>query len=89
VRKEWLQKMVTAAEVEAAHMVHDERLGPDPVPFGFKNERWRALLAQMEVGDELWEFRSPVESWEHLAGRAGIAVVRQGEIINFIVTMMN
>jgi len=47
------------------------------------------MLAQMEEGDELWEFRSPVESWEHLAGRAGIALVRQGEIINFIVTMMN
>ncbi len=47
VVKDWLQERVTVAEAEATHMVQNERLGPDPVPFGFLNCQWRALLAQL------------------------------------------
>jgi hypothetical protein len=89
MHKDWLQKRVTVAEAEAAHMVHTDRLGPDPVPFGFQNARWQQLLAQMKEGDELREFFSSAESWQHLAGRAGIALVRDGEVVSSIVTMMN
>jgi hypothetical protein len=89
MHKNWLQTRVTVAEAEAAHLVQTDRLGPDPVPFGFQNEQWRALLAQMQEGDELWQFSSPAESWQHLAGRAGIALVRQGKVVASIVTLMN
>jgi hypothetical protein len=87
--KDWLQKRLTVAEAEAAYMVRDARLGPDPVPFGFQNDKWRALLADMQGGDEIWEFTSPPESWRNLAGRAGIALVRHGEVVRSIVTTMN
>jgi hypothetical protein len=87
--KDWLQKRLSVAEAEAAYAVKDDRLGPAPVPFGFQNNEWRALLAEMQDGDELWEFTSPQETWANLAGRAGIALVRRGEVVRSIVTVMN
>lgn len=89
MHEDWLDTQVTVAEAEADNMVQDDRLGPDPVPFGFDNDKWRGLMAQMQDGDELWEFVSPEESWKALAGRAGIALVRSGEVVESIVTMMN
>jgi len=43
----------------------------------------------MQEGDELWEFCSSWESWQKLAGRAGIALVRNGEVVASVDTMMN
>jgi hypothetical protein len=86
---EWLTRRLTVEEAEEAHAVSDERLGPDPVPFGFLNGRWRALLEGREEGDELWEFRSPPETWEALAGREGIALVRGGEIVDVLTTRLS
>ena len=76
-------------EVEAAHLHCIAALGPDPVAFGYQNDRWLALLAQMQPRDELQEFRSSAASWRHLAGRAGVALVRSGKEVASIVTMMN
>jgi hypothetical protein len=87
--KEWLTRRITAQEAEQAHLVTSERLGPDPVPFGFQNAEWQALLAERQEGDEIWEFRSPPDTWKHLFGRAGVALVRDGRIGRCIVTMMN
>ncbi len=89
MKKEWLIKRTTTEEAEHAHLVTSSRLGPDPVPFGYQNDRWRELKSRMEAGDELWEFSSPEESWKNLAGRAGFCVVRNGKIVDFLVTIMN
>jgi hypothetical protein len=88
---DWLVKPTTVEEAEAAHMVTAKELGPDPVPFGYINADWKALLAQMQEGDELWEFRSPPETWDkkHMAGREGIALIRNCEVVAVIVTLMN
>jgi hypothetical protein len=59
------------------------------VPFGYQNAVWRTLVESMQEGDELWEYCSSDDSWEHLAGRAGIALVRNGEVIDSILTVMN
>jgi hypothetical protein len=58
-------------------------------PFGFKNGQWEAIKAAMQPGDELWTFASPAKSWEDLAGRAGIAVVRDGNPVMVLTTMLN
>jgi hypothetical protein len=87
--KEWLQEKTTLEQAEKDHLVKDERLGPDPVPFGFAHERWVCFRGQMKQGDELWKFSSPAESWQDLAGREGLCIVRNGEIVDSIVTMMN
>lgn len=89
MEKEWLTRMITVEEAEAANSVQNERLGPNPVAFGFINDRWKEFLGRMAPGDELWEFMSSPESWACLAGRAGIALVREGEIVDSILTMMN
>jgi len=89
MRKEWLQKKITVAEAEAEHMVNCPRLAPTPVAFGFNNARWREILAEMQETDELWTFSSSRESWQQLSGRSGISLVRDGEIIDSIVSVMN
>lgn len=87
--KDWLTKRTTVAQAESSHMVSATQLGPDPVPFGYRNEQWVDLLAQMSDSDELWEFRSPRETWTNMAGQSGIALIRNGELVARIITMMN
>jgi hypothetical protein len=85
----WLVTRVTVDEAEAKHMVSDDRLGPDPVSFGFTYNDWTALVKQILPGDELWEFCSPPPSWERLAGRQGIVLLRDGNVVASILTAMN
>ena len=93
IPKAWLDKKISIAEAEAAHPgVNDERVQRMPEiakPFGFQNKAWQELKAAMQPGDELWTFASPAKSWEDLAGRAGIAVVRNGIPIKALVTKLN
>jgi hypothetical protein len=44
---------------------------------------------QMKTGGELWTWASPTETWEDLAGRAGYAIVRDGEPVEYWMTIMN
>jgi len=89
----WLQKKVTVAEAEAEHPgITDERKERFPEaakPFGFQHQQWEEFKAAILPEDELWAFSSPAESWQHLAGRAGIALVRKGVPVRTIVTTMN
>ncbi|WP_158814455.1 hypothetical protein [Methylocapsa sp. S129] len=89
----------TISEIEAEHTTLPEDLyesdrvgirGQELVkPFGFQNAKWEALKALMQPGDELWTFSSSAGSWRALAGRAGIALVREGQVIKTLVTIMN
>lgn len=89
----WLQEKVTVAQAEAAHPgITDDRIARFPdagKPFGFQHQKWEDFKAAMLPGDELWTFSSPADSWQHLAGRAGIAIVRNGVPIRSFVTAMN
>ena len=89
ILKEWLKKKTTVEKAEQANLVIDRRLGTKPVPFGFINARWEKFKAGIRIEDELWEFESSGESWEKLAGRAGFCIVREGRIIDAIITRMN
>ena len=90
MHKEWLEKKITREQAEAENTFEDPRLPGSPaIPFGFQNPEWRRIVMMMQDGDELWTFCSDVESWQMLCGRAGISLVRGGEIIESIVTMMN
>ena len=91
----WLLEETTVEAAEADNpglSADDERLKRSPEaakPFGFKNSEWEALKSEMKPGDEIWTFSSPPETWEALMGRSGIALVRDGEIVQHIVTLMN
>jgi hypothetical protein len=93
VPRDWLIKKITISEAEAAHPgIRGERLLQFPnagKPFGFQNDLWESLKAKMKPGDELWTFRSSGESWRNLAGRSGIVLLRDGEAIADIITLMN
>lgn len=55
-------------------------------------EWWRGaaeLLSKMWPDDEIWYFESDPLSWRYLAGRAGYAIVRNGEPVGYTVTKMN
>lgn len=56
---------------------------------GFGNARWESLKRQIQTGDELWEFDTPREFWDQLMGMAGLALVRDGKIVAFVMTRMN
>ena len=56
---------------------------------GYRGEQCQDLLDRMEPGDELWVFASSRESWENLAGCAGIALVRDGEVVYETITMIS
>lgn len=87
--KEWFKSKTTVEECEKKYLVEDKRLGPAPVPFGFAHRKWLDFKRQIEKGDELWEFSSPLDTWTRLCGREGICIVRDGKIIDSIVTVMN
>jgi hypothetical protein len=93
IPKEWLQKPISIAQAEADNPgITDDRVKrfPDAAkPFGFNNSEWEALKAEMQPGDELWTFSSPPASWQGLAGRAGIALVRNGAPVKILVGAMN
>ncbi len=82
ISKEWLNTKTSIAELEEKEMYEGK-------PFGYQNAQWEEFKAKMIIGDELWEFSSSSESWDSLAGRAGVALVRNGEVIDSIVTIMS
>jgi hypothetical protein len=43
----------------------------------------------MLPGDEIWYWSTDPESWARLRGWEGIALVRQGEIVDSFITALN
>jgi hypothetical protein len=75
VPKEWLRKKISNEDAE------DDILIPEKV--------WSIMKQKIRLGDEIWGFSTPPWMWECLNGRAGLALVRKGEIVQSIVTEMN
>lgn len=57
--------------------------------FGLGSKQWQLIKKKMQPGDQLYKFRSPPETWANMAGRAGIALVRDGNVIDTLVTALN
>lgn len=53
------------------------------------DEEFFDFVVRMQEGDELWEWSSPRLAWALMAGRAGVALVRDGRAIASVDTMMN
>ena len=82
IPRSWLRKRWDLQELETAYAC-------DGTVFGGMNDRWELFKAQIEDSDEVWEFCSSDASWEHLAGRAGFALVRGGKVIDCMTTLMS
>lgn len=66
----------------------------DPITFQeadgqYRGAEWDSIKRQMQPGDRLVPFVSTFESWEHHAGRAGIALVRDSKVVAAMVSFMN
>jgi hypothetical protein len=82
--KGWLLSRISVADAEAKHTVQIDGRG---VPFGLINAQWRRLVAQMQCGDELWEFRKRPP--EFLVTREGLVLLRCGEPVAAIITALS
>lgn len=100
IPKNWLQSRIDikTAEIENTPSNEDINLkeksdpGYDPIldlPFGYANNEWKRMLSATLPSDQLWNFSSSREDWQMLCGRAGIAIVRDGNIIDYILTEIN
>lgn len=58
-------------------------------PFDEAKARLEKLVAEYVENDEFWVFCTPRDTWQHLFGRAGVALVRDGKVVEAIVTVMN
>lgn len=59
------------------------------VPFAFMHGEWLSFKSRLRPGDEIVAFNSGGDSWHHLAGEMGYAMLRGGCVIETFVTMRN
>ncbi|MEI6078136.1 MAG: hypothetical protein WCS94_21325, partial [Verrucomicrobiota bacterium] len=50
---------------------------------------WSSFRSKFQDGDEIWQYCSDRQSWNHLAGRAGFRITRGGKTVEGIMTTMN
>ena len=82
----FFKRKITVEEAEKLNMAD---VDGHKIAFGYSNNQWVNLCEEMKKGDELYVFRTPDESWDNLAGREGIALVRKGKIVAEIITIMS
>ena len=54
-----------------------------------RNSDWGQIKLRMLPDDELWTFNSPPDNWEILAGKMGVALIRNGRPIAHAITVRN
>ena len=86
IERDWLVKRVTIAEAEREHMVNG-------IPFGYINNQWTSLKAQMKPGDELWLYQrkyppSPPSAIA-VGAEIGYVVIRDCRVTGSIVTLVS
>ncbi len=84
-----MTEKVSVQEAESLDSLQIDRLGHEPIPFGFQNSEWLDLIDHMEDGDELWLFSSDAKTWKRKVGREGIVLIRGDTIVKKLVTRMN
>ena len=93
----FLERHVGLCELYAAHQFNQagnwppkqwlaEKLDPEEAANSTNIDKLKLLMVP---GDELWSYSSPPETWNHMMGRRGIALQRDGRTIAEILTLMN
>ena len=80
IPREWLLGETSVEQIEAAQLQGCSQLYV---------AEWREFISKMQLGDQLRDFLSPPETWVRLAGRAGYAIVRQGEVVDAFITILS
>ena len=66
----------------------EKRVDIDEIDAGNPRD-WNHIKMRFTERDELWTFSSPRDYWAGLAGRAGVALIRNGRPIAHVITFMN
>lgn len=82
----WLGDEVSIEDAAAANMVW---VDGQYQAFGNNNSQWLIIQKLMQKEDRLYQFRSPDETWDNFAGKEGVALVRNGDIIADLVILLN
>lgn len=72
----WLKERITLDEAE------------EEFPW-FRNQDVFGRGIAWREGDEIWRFSSPKEQWMALAGRGGIALIRDGRCVGHVLTSLS
>lgn len=72
--------------IEQEYMVLDERLGKEPIPFGFINCRWEKMKLEIKEGDKLYRFRTSKYANSKSGGMEEFILIRNAEKKFIIVT---
>ena len=59
------------------------------VPFGFSNDTWLKFKMRLCGTDKIYYFISEKDSWAVLCGCAGYALIREGQVVDVIITSGN
>jgi hypothetical protein len=85
IPQSWLQTPFTDEEIAA--------LGTSRGRVPRRVRPWHTALlafkAKLKPGDTLWSFDSPAEAWANLHGSRGLAIVRDGEVVETLIWMEN
>ena len=93
----FLDRHVELCEMYAAHHFNQDgnwpplqwlaaQLNPEEAATSGHIDKLKLLMLP---GDQLWSYSSPPETWNHIMGRRGIALLRNGRTIGQILTLMN
>lgn len=77
------------AEAEQANLPCVAEVGAGVKPFWRAASRVARAVSGLRAGDEIRESRNPPEPWRMITGRAGVSLVRNGELVFTPVTMTN
>lgn len=90
MRKAWLKDKLSMEEYKERQEKIFGSLNSRPIiQKAFVEKFWKPFIENLQEGDEIWTFRSPDEDWDNLCGRAGDAILRDGEIVYVQVTELN
>lgn len=90
IPSDWLVRCVMASSASDVSAT-DRQYALDDLAekLGGRRTDWMQISEKIQLGDELWEFDSPIEYWESLCGSSGVALVRDGCVIAEVTIEMN
>jgi hypothetical protein len=88
--KGWLQTRLSLAEAREHYVAFEKAtlqlLGRTG---GWVAHFEEELLSQFQPGDEFWLYDAGADAWVHMHGEKGMALVREGEVVAFILEGRN
>ena len=90
IPSEWLVRCIMArGSSDASPTDQQSALNDLAKKLGGRKTAWMQLSEKIQLGDEIWEFDSPIEYWDSLCGRSGVALVRYGRVVAEVTIDMN